>query len=250
MTEEIEKKQRSKSSEWIIVTVFVVIFCGGLAAASVFMYRELMVIKHTQTEQYNRHCETNHLLLSTIQWETRRTKLTLFMRDQIVKEWRRIDESVAMQEAFLIAETNLRQCESYGYIDPFLVLAMQKVESSFRKEAISKMGAIGLNQVMPATGALLAGYFGMDYSDTLLRDIRVSTKFAVKLIDLSFSQYGIWELVAACYNGGPWQAYYYENEKPKLSEETAAYVPAVIGMWKEYQKRYQDYEVDEQIRYK
>lgn len=250
MTEEIGVRSKKGNSGWVVVTILVVVFCAGLAAASIFMYRELMMIKQTQAEQYNRHCETNHLLLSTIQWETRRTKLTLFMRDQIVKEWNRIDEPVAMEEAFLIAETNLRQCEYYGYIDPFLVLAMQNVESSFRKEAISKMGALGLNQIMPATGALLAGYFGMDYSDTLLHDIRVSTKFAVKLIDLSFAQYNRWDLVAACYNGGPWQAYYFQSEKSKLSEETAAYVPMVLSMWNEYKKRYQDYEVDEQIRSK
>ena len=48
-----------------------------------------------------------------------------------------------------------KQAESYG-LDPYLVLSIVRCESSFDADALSPVGATGLMQVMPDTGAWIA----------------------------------------------------------------------------------------------
>ena len=209
--------------------------------------KETFDIRQTQDEQYTRHIETNQFLLSTIDWSSRRTNLILFMRDQIELEWKRVKFPVNLDEAYLIAETIVRECENYSYIDPFFVLATQNIESSFNKLAKSKAGAKGINQFMPSTGRILAGHFGQEYSDSLLYNIKVSTKFAFKLIDILYTQYKEWDLVLADYNGGPYQAYYYKYDKSSLSKETSKYVPDVLNKKVIYDSLFIKYRINEKM---
>jgi len=217
---------------------------AGMIYGGYFFTKEIVEIKDTQKVQYVEHQETNQFLLSTIGWSVMRTKKILYMRDMIVNEWKRTEAPVSMDEAYLIAETILRECESYAYIDPLLVLSVQRVESAFRKDLVSKMGAIGLNQIMPMTGRLLCGYYGICYDDSLLYNVVLSTKFSVKLLDFAYGTYHNWETVLADYNGGPYQAYYYRKERDKLSLETKEFIPTVIAFWKDYKKSFEGYRVD------
>ena len=50
-------------------------------------------------------------------------------------------------------------------IDPFLVAAVIKNESNFDRKAVSKVGAIGLMQIMPDTGAWIAEQMGIKNFD-------------------------------------------------------------------------------------
>jgi soluble lytic murein transglycosylase len=55
-------------------------------------------------------------------------------------------------------------------LDPRLVLAVMRVESRFRPDAVSPAGAVGLMQVTPPTGAWIAGQRGeAGFSPALLR---------------------------------------------------------------------------------
>lgn len=207
-------------------------------------------IKYTQQTQYKDHVETRQFLLSTIDWKTRRQKVILFMRDQIVDTWKKNEErknNLNLQEAYEIAEANMLESERYPHVDPLFHLALQWQESRFNKNAISEAGAIGLNQIMPATGRLLAGFFNMEYNDRLLKDIKISTKFSAKYAEVLYAQYGNFEQVLAGYNGGPYQAYYYLNDKDKLVEETRNYVKVVIDKWSEYKNAYKTFRVDSSL---
>lgn len=83
-------------------------------------------------------------------------------------------------------------------LDPAFVTALMRQESRFNPRAVSGAGAIGLMQVMPATGRQLGGR-GLDLTDPAT-NIRLGTKF---LADLQ-SMYGArTDAVLAAYNAGP-----------------------------------------------
>ena len=234
-----------KVIKWLCVGISVIALAG---VTSYFLFvSEITGIRVTQEDQFKQHQATNQFLLSTIDWSVMRTKITLYMRDMVVEEWARIKNPADLDVAYRIAEANVKECENYPFIDPFIVLAMQNVESSFLKSAVSDHGAKGLNQIMPSTGRLLCGYFGWSYSDSLLFDVGTSTHMAVKLIDVCWAQHGNWEYVLADYNGGPNQAYYYRKDKSKLAAETARYVPAVLAKAKVYTEGFKTYRIDNKL---
>lgn len=243
----------SQKSKNLIITLFIVVGIIATACVSLtvtyFMRisTEIKLLNQTQEMQRKENIETNQFLLSTLDWSTTRQKKILFMRDIVVEEWKRCGWEIEMQKAYLIGETNLIESEKYPYLDPFFILAMQWKESSFTDTAVSHMGAIGLNQIMPATARLLCGFFNIQYNEELLYDIKVSTKLAAKLFDVLYAQYNDFELVLAAYNGGPWSAYYYKNGDERLAEETANYVPSVMQKYQEFTERYKTYMVDKTI---
>jgi soluble lytic murein transglycosylase-like protein len=89
-------------------------------------------------------------------------------------------------------------------ISPSFVLAVIRQESIFNPGIVSSAGAIGLMQIMPSTGALLARELGEPFSvDTLYRpsaNIRYGTLYLRKLLD-QFNENEV--LALASYNGGP-----------------------------------------------
>lgn len=254
MGEENNEKKGKKPTvliAWSLAVFFLLVSVGLvylIVTVSKSLNQEITSIKQVQDEQFVRHTETNQFLLSTIDWSSRRAQLILFMRDQIVDQWRRSGVKIKLDEAYLIAESIVKECDNYTYIDPFLILATQCVESRFIRNIKSPAGAIGLNQIMPATGRLMAGYFGVEYRDSLLLSVPVSTKFAVKLFDILYAQYQSWDLVLAGYNGGPWQAHYYKTKKESLAEETKHYVPDVLNRKKEYDSLFLKFRIEERIK--
>jgi len=95
--------------------------------------------------------------------------------------------------------------ESAGYnIDPYLVAAVIKTESNFSSEAESRMGARGIMQIMPETGAWAAEQMGLKGFDTddlyqTETNIRIGCWY---LNNLNKEFNGNKILVIAAYNGG------------------------------------------------
>ena len=93
-------------------------------------------------------------------------------------------------------------------IDPAWVLATIRMESAFRPRARSPAGALGLMQIMPATGRQLARAAGLRGSgDPALLDpdenIRLGAAYLRQLLD---RLHGHPALVSAAYNAGPHRA--------------------------------------------
>jgi soluble lytic murein transglycosylase-like protein len=89
-------------------------------------------------------------------------------------------------------------------IDPKLVLAVMHTESGFYNFARSPVGALGLMQIMPATGEMLARDAGLEWSgpDSLFEpevNVRLGTRYLAWL----HSRYGTWKGALAAYNWGP-----------------------------------------------
>jgi soluble lytic murein transglycosylase len=85
-----------------------------------------------------------------------------------------------------------------------MILAVMRTESGFFNWARSRVGALGLMQVMPATGETVARQLGIEWkgSRTLfdpVANVRIGVGYLAKLR----SRYGSWERTLAAYNWGP-----------------------------------------------
>ena len=89
-------------------------------------------------------------------------------------------------------------------LDPALVLAVMHVESRYNNFALSPVGAVGLMQILPSTGAELAAKAGIEWegSRTLLEpttNVRLGVAYLRELAD----RYGDLPTALAAYNWGP-----------------------------------------------
>lgn len=186
--------------------------------------------------------EERQFLLSNISYNEERQRLILFLRDEIMAHWKMMRYSQGTAEkAFKIAITNVKMSEKYPSVSAYTLSALQFVESSWGIYRLSPMGAIGLNQIMPKTGESFARMLGVSFHVSQLDDDVYSTEIAAKYLDMMYGLYGNWGQALADYNGGPYNAWYYKNNKAKLWEETRNYIPKVLGKEKELRQKAKTY---------
>lgn len=106
-------------------------------------------------------------------------------------------------------------------ISPALVLAVISVESSGKADAVSRAGATGLMQLMPAT----AERFGVEDATVAADNIRAGVEY----LDWLLAEFDDPVLALAGYNAG-------ENSVRRTGDvpnypETRAYVPKVLAAW-------------------
>lgn len=135
-------------------------------------------------------------------------------------------------------------------LDPFLVQALMMAESVFDPNAMSPAGALGLMQLMPATGERLAAGLGMSIASPAqyLRpeiNIRLGTTYLKQLLELFDQQL---PPVIASYNAGEhrvkdwWREAYRDDPAAFVAmipyRETQNYVQKVLWYYQEYQRIY------------
>ncbi len=128
-----------------------------------------------------------------------------------------------------------KKLAEYGLPDELKYLAI--VESALNTQAVSRVGAVGLWQFMPATGRL----YGLKQNWFLdeRRDPEQATEAACKYLKELHGIFDDWELALAAYNAGPgnvrrairrsgkrkfWELYRY------LPRETRSYVPQFVAI--------------------
>ena len=110
--------------------------------------------------------------------------------------------SLAYPAAF--ASRVARQARDHN-VSPLLMLALIRQESFFDPRAVSPVGALGLSQVMPETGELIAKELGVDefVPDQLLH-AATNLRFGAKYIAEQLKRFdGELFSALAAYNGGP-----------------------------------------------
>jgi soluble lytic murein transglycosylase len=102
------------------------------------------------------------------------------------------------------ADALWRHGERYD-VDPLMALGLMRQESVYRQWALSPVGAVGLMQVMPRTGARIAARMGDDtYSPDRLQDPATNVRYGVWYLSMLLDRFGgAWPLAVASYNGGP-----------------------------------------------
>lgn len=110
-------------------------------------------------------------------------------------------------------------------VDPDMVKAIIAVESCFDKRAVSKVGAQGLMQLMPATARELRVWNSFD----AVENIRGGTQYFSQMLK-RFNQDT--ELALAAYNAGPSAVEKYGGIPPY--RETKGYVQKVLDRYQGY----------------
>jgi soluble lytic murein transglycosylase len=123
-------------------------------------------------------------------------------------------------------------------VDLLSATITHETANTWDPNVISKAGAMGLMQIMPATGMFIAQYEGINWTskeDVLLNpiyNIRIGSRYLSSLIEM----YGVDGGLAA-YNGGEKRAaLWLANGRAEgiLWSETSQYIPSVLGLYEEY----------------
>ncbi len=140
-------------------------------------------------------------------------------------------------------------------LDPYFVCGVIFTESKFDPNAKSRVGASGLMQVMPATGAEIARQLDLPYSDEMLFDPETSIRFGTFYLRQQMDAFdNNPAVVLAAYNAGPyraeqWLSQYGLDSEGKICyipfQETDQYVDRVLLMQKVYRILYpKAFEID------
>jgi soluble lytic murein transglycosylase len=143
------------------------------------------------------------------------------------------------EERYEIASEIYEMSVKYDNLDVDLLCATITHESAqtWRPDIRSKAGAMGLMQVMPATGMFIAHYEGITWTNpeevlcNAIYNIRIGARYLSTMISL----YGL-EGGLAAYNGGERRAALWVaegSEMENLHPETREYIPAVLKIYRE-----------------
>ena len=131
-------------------------------------------------------------------------------------------------------------------VDPYLIAAIIREESQYDVKAVSRVGAIGLMQVMPATANNVAQRVGLPaVGREDLFDQETNIRIGVRYVEQLLEQFsGNLVYTIASYNAGPlavgnWIAQYRGQGQDEFVElipyqETRQYVKRVLRSYREY----------------
>lgn len=111
-------------------------------------------------------------------------------------------------------------------VDPALVLAVVHAESAYDPNAVSRAGATGLMQLMPAT----AKKYGVNNPKNPTQNIQGGSRYLRDLLELF--EFDL-RLALAAYNAGEHAVIKYNYQIPPY-RETRDYVTRVIGYYQSY----------------
>lgn len=143
-------------------------------------------------------------------------------------------------------EAEIARAAEANRLDPYLVAAVINAESGFDPDLVSRAGAVGLMQVMPATAKEVAASLGIPADRLDLKDPAVNVAIGTRHLADLLARYEDTATALAAYNAGAgtvgrWMA---EEGTETLTKarypETAAYVERVLDERDRYARLYPD----------
>jgi len=129
-----------------------------------------------------------------------------------------------------------------------VIYATMRTESDFVSNAVSKVGAIGLMQMMPDTFKWLCEKNGESLEEGMLYDPETNIRYGTFYLSYLYSEFGLWETVYAAYNCGPGRVKEWQQNEKYADEngvlikipfkETSNYVKKVSKAVDIYEKLY------------
>jgi hypothetical protein len=116
------------------------------------------------------------------------------------------------------------------HLDPRFIMSIVTVESGWRSNAVSRVGAQGLGQLMPGTAARL----GVDPRDPA-GNLRGTSSYLKSLVNRFAGKPNALKLAIAGYNAGPKAVERYHGVPPYA--ETQRYVSKVLHVWNQLNTR-------------
>lgn len=134
-------------------------------------------------------------------------------------------------------------------LDPYVVLALAAQESTFDAGISSSAGAIGLMQIMPATGRAVTRQIGLKgFSARRLTDPEINMTIGTTYFADLMEQFGHAAYALAGYNAGGHRVVKWRRERPELPvdewiddipfPETQNYVKRILGTAEDYRRLY------------
>jgi soluble lytic murein transglycosylase len=153
----------------------------------------------------------------------------------------RYNPAMSSEKKYAVADEIYKMTIKYPNLKVDLICATITHETAltWRPDVKSPVGAIGLMQIMPTTGAILAADEGIHWTkpEQVLRDPIINIRLGCRYLSMLISQYELDGGLAA-YNGGEKRAAMWlasgRNNKV-LWEETRGYVPAILKLYEKFQ---------------
>jgi len=163
---------------------------------------------------------------------------------KIIKIADQYNKDLSKEKKMQLASEIHDMCLKYTNLNVDLVCATITHESAltWKPDVISPVGALGLMQIMPETGKILAEVEGIKWTtaEDILFDPILNVRLGCRYLSDLIQQYEIDGGLAA-YNGGEKRARLWlekRNDKTDLSllwEETQVYVPSILKLYAQYQ---------------
>ena len=132
----------------------------------------------------------------------------------------------------------VKYSDEFG-LDKALVYAVIKVESDFKKDAVSKSGALGLMQILPATAKWIAKELGEEYSDENMFEPKTNIRYGCFYLKYLFDKFKKMDIVICAYNAGEGKVFDWiegdEIVREKIDyKETLNYLVKVENFYRVY----------------
>jgi len=114
--------------------------------------------------------------------------------------------------------------EEYN-VPQYIIYSVIKAESSFRSDAVSEAGAVGLMQIMPKTYGDIAGRLGEAAVDGLLYDPETNIKYGTFYLRYLYDMFKEWDLAIAAYNAGLGRVNEWRRNPEYIKDDEIIYIP-------------------------